>query len=229
MAQNIFKSWFVDFDGVTEWDDSELGKIPKGWTVKLLGDEFTVTDYTANGSFASLKENVTYSYKPDYAILVRQIDFNNNWNGNYVYVDKHSYDFLKKSFLIPGDVMVSNIGNIGIVFKLPDLGKPMTGAPNILVIKTHDFKKEFVYNFLKSTIGQNLMLSIKSGSAQPKFNKTDFRNLKIILPTENIFKQFHGVTNSLRQKIEINFVTIKKLTQTRDALLPRLMSGEILV
>ena len=38
MAQAIFQSWFVDFDGVTEWDDSELGKIPKGWTIETIGD-----------------------------------------------------------------------------------------------------------------------------------------------------------------------------------------------
>ena len=35
-AQAIFKSWFVDFDGVTEFEDSELGKIPKGWSTSTL-------------------------------------------------------------------------------------------------------------------------------------------------------------------------------------------------
>ena len=35
-AQVIFQSWFVDFDGVTEFEDSELGKIPKGWSVKTI-------------------------------------------------------------------------------------------------------------------------------------------------------------------------------------------------
>ena len=38
IAQAIFKSWFVDFDGVTEFEDSELGKIPQGWSVKKIGD-----------------------------------------------------------------------------------------------------------------------------------------------------------------------------------------------
>jgi len=37
-TQAIFKSWFVDFDGVTEFEDSELGKIPQGWSVKKIGD-----------------------------------------------------------------------------------------------------------------------------------------------------------------------------------------------
>ena len=38
IAQAIFKSWFVDFDGVTEFEDSDLGKIPKGWDVKKIGE-----------------------------------------------------------------------------------------------------------------------------------------------------------------------------------------------
>ena len=35
-AQAIFKSWFIDFDGQTEFEDSELGQIPKGWSVKQI-------------------------------------------------------------------------------------------------------------------------------------------------------------------------------------------------
>ena len=225
----IFKSWFIDFDGVSKFNDSELGSIPKGWKIELLGDLFTVTDYTANGSFAGLNENVTYSYVPDYAILVRQIDYNNNWNGNYVYVDKHSYNFLKKSSLESGDVMVSNIGNVGIVFRVPNLGKPMTGAPNVLIIKTSKFKKEFVYQFLKSSIGQNEMFSIVSGSAQPKFNKTDFRHLKIISPLEEIIKQFDNVTNPLQRKRENNSIQMENLHKIKNILLPKLMLGEIKV
>ena len=85
-AQAIFQSWFVDCDGVTEFEDSELGTIPKGWKIELFGDIYNVTDFTANGSFAGLKENVSYSYTPDHAILVRQVDFNNGWNDDYVYV-----------------------------------------------------------------------------------------------------------------------------------------------
>ena len=192
IAQAIFKSWFVDFDGVTEFEDSELGKIPKGWTIESFGEIVAVTDYTANGSFAGLKENVTYSYDPDYAILVRQVDFNNNWNNDYVYVDKHSYDFLKKSFLTPDDIMVSNIGaNYGTVFRVPDLGQPMTGAPNVLIIKCDNSNKEFVYLYLKSEIGQNAINSIVTGSAVPKFNKTDFRNHHIIYPNLKTLSDFH--------------------------------------
>ena len=229
IIQTIFKSWFIDFDGITEFEDSELGKIPKGWGVKSFSDIYFITDYTANGSFASLKENVTYSYTPDYAILVRQVDFNNNWNDDYVYVDKHSYDFLKKSSLISGDVMISNIGNVGIVFRVPDLGQPMTGAPNVLVVKTEEFNREFAYSYLFSEVGQNIIKSITSGSAQPKFNKTDFRNHLFVYPNRKSLDKFHEKVSPITQLITKNEKLIKLLQDSKYSLLPKLMSGEIRV
>ncbi len=229
-VQIIFKSLFVDFDGQTEFEDSELGNIPKGWTIELFGNIFQITDYTANGSFAGLKENITYSYVPDYAILVRQVDFNNHWNGNYVYVDKHSYDFLKKSFLNAGDIMISNIGaNYGTTFFVPDLEQPMTGAPNVLIVKTEDFNREFAYCYLLSNIGKNTIDSIVTGSAVPKFNKTDFRNIQLIYPNKKSICNFHHHTLSIRKLIQKNEIQLKILQTSRDLLLPKLMSGEIRV
>lgn len=240
IAQAIFKHWFIDFEfpneegkpyessgGEMVYNEELRKNIPKGWKIERLGNIFNITDYTANGSFANLRENVTYSYTKDYAMLVRQVDFNNGWNGKYVYVDKHSYDFLKKSSLEPGDVMVSNIGNIGIVFRVPDLGMPMTGAPNVLIIKAEYFQKDFVYFLLSSDIGQNAMKSIKTGSAQPKFNKTDFRNLPFIFPTSILIKKFHHITKPFHEKIMKTQIEIKTLEKIRDSLLPKLMSGKI--
>ena len=43
MVQAIFKSWFVDFDGITEFEDSELGKIPKGWKIDILKNYIELT------------------------------------------------------------------------------------------------------------------------------------------------------------------------------------------
>ena len=42
MSQAIFKSWFVDFDGITEFEDSELGRIPKMWRIVKLSDFITL-------------------------------------------------------------------------------------------------------------------------------------------------------------------------------------------
>lgn len=70
--------------------------LPKRWIETKLGDiANVVTDYVANGSFASLKENVTYKQEKDFARLIRLVDYNKNYKGDAIYVDENSYNFLK--------------------------------------------------------------------------------------------------------------------------------------
>ena len=54
----------------------------KGWTYKKLGDICEVTDFVANGSFATLKQNVTYYDEPNFAILVRLADYISNFDSS---------------------------------------------------------------------------------------------------------------------------------------------------
>ena len=97
----------------------------------LLNEIVEVTDYVANGSFASLKENVTYLDGDGYAVLVRLVDSNANWKGERVFVDERAYKFLSKSSLEEGDIVIANVGaNAGSVFRVPALGKPATLGPN---------------------------------------------------------------------------------------------------
>ena len=147
-----------------------------------------------------------------------------------MFMYKHAYNFLKKSSLEPNDIMVSNIGaNYGTVFRVPDLGQPMTGAPNVLIIKTEESNNEFVYFYLLSRIGQNAINSIVTGSAVPKFNKTDFRNHQFVYPDLKTILNFHEIIFPLIQLITRNEKQIKSLQKARDLLLPKLMSGEIRV
>ena len=75
--------------------DIELneGKMPSDFSIVKIGSlTMLVTDYVANGSFASLKQNVKLYQEPNYAYFVRNTDLKSNSFG--VYVDQHSYDFL---------------------------------------------------------------------------------------------------------------------------------------
>ena len=72
----------------------------QGWDRYKISDLCIVTDYVANGSFKSLKENVKYNYEEDFAIFLRIKDLNNNFKTPLVYVSEKSYNFLKKKFFI---------------------------------------------------------------------------------------------------------------------------------
>ncbi len=152
-----------------------------GWQTMTIGDVADITDYVANGSFATLRENVSYKNTKDYAILVRLADYTSGFDeSRFVYVDKHSYDFLAKSKLFGGEIIMSNVGSIGKLFLCPDLGMPMSLAPNSIVIKTAN--NPFYYYLLSSPHYQNLIQSISSTTALPKFNKTSFKKIPVSIP-----------------------------------------------
>jgi type I restriction enzyme S subunit len=184
---------------------SELYTLPDGWEWKKTIEKFLITDYVANGSFASLRENVEYKDEKDYAILVRLTDYSNGWNGNYKYVTKKSYDFLSKSALKEDDILICNVGaTIGTTFKVPELGQPMTLAPNSILIRPLDESTEnqYAFYYFKSNIFQTKISNIATTTAQPKFNKTDFRSQYIPLPTLEEQKRIVSKLDILFAKID---------------------------
>ena len=153
----------------------------KGWVKKKLGEVCEVSDYVANGSFATLKANVEYKQTKDFAILVRLADYTNKFNEDkFVYIDEHAYNFLAKSKLFGGEIIISNVGSVGKLFICPDLKSPMSLAPNTIVVKTSYNK--FFYHYFKSSSFQGKLKGITSQTALPKFNKTEFKKLSINMP-----------------------------------------------
>lgn len=232
MAQAIFKSWFLDFEPFQdgEFEDSELGRIPMGWRTVKIGDiDIVISDYVANGSFASLKQNVTLYEYSNYAYFIRNVDLKANVFERFV--DEHSYNFLSKTKLFGNEVIISNVGDVGSVFLCPILSKPMTLGNNMIMIKSENSVNYnfFIYILFKYSYGKDLIKSITGGSAQPKFNKTDFRSLKIVLPNDDILVEFNTILEKIFEKISFNNNEIETLIKLRDTLLPKLMSGEIRV
>lgn len=228
-AQALFKSWFVDFTPFKDqpFVDSELGPIPQGWKVEKINDlDLYITDFVSNGSFASLKQNVTLYSDENYAFFIRNTDLK---EGRFrAYVDKSSYFFLKKSVLHGGEIIISNVGDVGSVNLCPKLNKPMTLGNNIIMLKSEDeATHNFLYILFKWSYGKSLIKSITGGSAQPKFNKGDFKSLKIIMPTGKKLSDFNLIASSLLKKIEEFKEENQRLAALRDTLLPKLMSGEI--
>ena len=185
-----------------------------------------VTDYVANGSFASLKENVTLYQEPNYAYFVRNTDLKSGSFG--VYVDQHSYEFLSKSTLYGGEIIISNVGDVGSVFLCPKLNGPMTLGNNIIMLRPEeDALRYYLYIWFKHLQGQALIQGIKGGSAQPKFNKTDFKNTPVILPPAELLSRFHDTVAPMFEAINQNQAENTNLSNLRDTLLPQLMSGEL--
>lgn len=224
----LFKEWFTDFVNTSSnLIETQFGLIPDTFRLLKNGElQIVVTDYVANGSFASLKANVTLYQESNYAYFIRNTDLK---SGSFeVFVDEHSYKFLSKSTLYGGEIIISNVGDVGSVFLCPKLKKPMTLGNNIIMLRSEqDNLKYYLYIWFKWLYGQSLIQGIKGGSAQPKFNKTDFKSLPIFLPPDDLLEQFHQTVKPMFELIEKNNEENQGLRVIRDTLLPKLMSGEL--
>lgn len=179
------------------------------WTKTTIGAIAEVTDYVANGSFATLRENVHYKNEEDYAVLVRLADYTNNFDkSKFVYIDEHAYNFLAKSRLEGGEIIMSNVGSIGKLFICPVLDKPMSLAPNSILIRTPYNK--FFYYLLSSHHYQAAIKGISSQTALPKFNKTEFKKITVSIPDINEQKRIVEELDLLTGIID------KKNAQLRD-------------
>ena len=214
----LFRSWFSAFSLSPNSPrvNSEFGEIPEDFAVVKVGSlPMLVTDYVANGSFASLKANVNLYQEPNYAYFIRNTDLKSGSFG--VFVDQHSYEFLSKSTLYGGEIIISNVGDVGSVFLCPKLDGRMTLGNNIIMLRPEDdHLRYYLYIWFKYFQGQALIQGIKGGSAQPKFNKTDFKNTSVLIPPKDILTRFHETVAPMFETISQRQAETSCLKRSED-------------
>ncbi len=220
--------------GHSEFKDSELGKIPESWeVVRIVEILDLMTDYVANGSFASLRKNTTVYDSKEYAYYVRLFDLRKGLgHTTQKYVDKETYDFLDKSSLKGNEILIANIGaNVGESFLMPILDMPSTLAPNMIELKLNYEKMIplFCFNYLKSGTGLSELDKVIEGSGQPKINKTKLKTIKIPLPPLKEQKQIAEILSTVDEKLEVLRTKKDKYETLKKGLLQKLLSGEIRV
>ena len=180
-------------------EEEKKFELPSNWKYVRVQDVATyITDYVANGSFATLKKNTKTYKEKNYAIFVRTMDLTADFKTACSYIDKASYDFLEKSRLYGGELILPNIGgSIGKAFIMPNLGMPMSLAPNSIMIKFTDpiMNKFFAY-LIQSPYGYKFLADTKGGTATPKFSKTELRNMVIMLPP---FKEIERIVAKIEE------------------------------
>ena len=165
-------------------DEEKPFDIPDSWKWVRLGEYAEkVTDQVASGSFAAIKENVRKYKHEEFALMIKTADFANNFSKNLTYTDEHGYKFLSNSNLFGGELILSNIGSIGKCFIVPNLKKPMTLAPNSIMVKVpEETLKKFLYYFIQSPVGNSELWKITSGTTMKKFNKTGLKTILVPVP-----------------------------------------------
>ena len=208
-------------------------KLPENWCWTRIGNYVDyVTDYVANGSFASLKVNVSIFKDENYALMVKTQDFANGFTKSLTYTDKHGYDFLSKSTLHGGELILSNIGSVGKVFRVPYFDRPMTLASNSVMVKCYNSRDyDWMYYFLLSPIGFEELKSITTGTAVPKFNKTDLKTIPLPVPPlaeqQRIVDRIESLFAKLDEAKEKAQAVVDSFETRKAAILHKAFTGEL--
>jgi len=190
----------------------------------------TLTDYHANGSYKILKENVELKDKKDYAWMVRSTDFENNFRNKKKYITKPAYDFLSKSKIIGGELLMSKIGNAGKIYLMPKIDTPASLAMNLFLIRFNEsiLLNEYVYFFLSSHFGSHQIESRLKGATTQTITKDSVRSITI--PLIPIKEQIKIIDKIKSFQINIDFLNKnyvqkdKKLQNLQFSLLERVFN-----
>ena len=157
----------------------------------------TITDYVAAGSFADLRNKVTYKSQPDFAQLVRTTDLKNNFRNNgFVYVAESAFKYLWRVNLNEESIILPNIGNCGeVYYVLPENlpNKHNVLGPNAILVRSRKVNNKFLsYLFLTHEF-QTQLMKITSPTGQTKFNKTDLKRLVLPIPSREVQEQIVSI------------------------------------
>jgi type I restriction enzyme S subunit len=229
MAMALYKHWFVDFgpfqDG--EFVESELGRIPKGWEVKRLDD---LIDVLSKGTTPRMKDVEGLNRKIPF-LKVKDINSDGeiNINGLELIPEEIHLKDLKRSILLENDLLFSIAGTIGRVSIVTETlnNSNCNQALAFIRLKEKEIYKAIVYYWLKSDEVQNRIQNSVVQGVQANVSLTVLKELEFIKPSDNVLNEFSIEVNPIFELVLKNQKENQTLTQLRDTLLPKLISGEV--
>jgi type I restriction enzyme S subunit len=186
---NVPKLRFREFGG--EWEEKRIGEC-----IELL------TDYHANGSYEKLKENVELLDTPNFAIMIRTTNFEqNDFIKNLIYITEDAYDYLKKSKVYEDDIIINKIANAGATYIMPKIEQPVSLGMNIFLLRAKSaINKKFLFSKIKWE--EYRLKALSSGTSTKTITKDDVRGFKLNLPSKPEQEKIASFLTSVDTKIE---------------------------
>ena len=206
----------------------------ENWVTVTIANIFdNITDYVAAGSFADIRKNVTYLKDPDYAQLIRTADLKSNFtNGDFVYVDKHAFEYLWRVNLDEPCIVLPNIGNIGEVYYINPKELPYSNnalAPNAILLKSNDNIK-FKYYLLESPYFKNQLDIINEAGGRGKFNKTNLKKIKIKVPNNDLEKEkIAKCLSNVDNKLKLFNIQLIEMQEFKKGLLQQMFVVQLIL
>ena len=207
MAETLFRQWFVE-EAKEEWEEGKLG------------DYVDVVDN--RGKTPPYVNHVT-----EYPIIEVNALTGNERHVNYdavrKYVTKEVKDSWFRGYLQKNDILVSTVGSIGeLAMCLEEKG---VIAQNVIALHASKISPFYLYQYL--LLNKDDLKGLDIGSVQPSIKVPHLLRMPIVLPPINLLNKYDSIMEEIIEKEKNINKQIQTLIQTRDGLLPRLMSNEI--
>ena len=143
-----------------------------------------LTDYHSNGAYKDLKANVELLDEEDYALMIRATDLENgDYTNNVKYITESAYNFMSKSKVFGGEIILPKIGTIGNVYFMPYLERPVSLAMNLFMLRCSDkVMNKYMFLFLKSPRGNENILNKANGAVTKTITKDAVRSIELPFP-----------------------------------------------
>jgi type I restriction enzyme S subunit len=212
IAQAIFKDWFINFK-FPEFDGKFVNGLPTGWKV---------------GKLKEICTNIRKSYNPKQELNTNYIGLEHIPRKSITLLDwGHSGEInSQKSLFVNGDIL---FGKLRPYFHKVIIA-PFDGicSTDILVIRAlSEYQQCYSYFHLFSDDCIKYANSHSDGTRMPRVNWDSLSNYEIPIPPKNILSDFQKTIYPIIEKINASIYENQTLTQTRNTLLPKLMSGKI--
>lgn len=218
MAQAIFKEWFVNFN-FPGFDGELVDGLPKGWRKGKLGDIIDVKGGTTPST--SVDE---YWNGDNYWTTPK--DLSNAQSPVLIDTERKITDLgvkqISSGVLPKGTLLLSSRAPIGY---LAISQVPISINQGYIAIQGKAVSNLFMLFWLKENM--ETVKSKANGSTFQEISKSNFKLIDISIPSVEVLQRFDEVIDPVFRKIVENVYSNLSLTQTRDTLLPKLMSGQL--
>jgi len=243
MARALFQSWFVDFDPVRakaaghhpdgldaataalfpdSFDDSPLGKIPKDWATKSFDQLVEIL------SGGTPKTSIAEYWNGDIPwFRVTDVPLNSDIFvlDTERYISQAGVDNSATKILSVGTTIISARGTVG---KLAMVEKPMAMNQTCYGLKgKKGYRDPFIYFQTKALIEG--LKQRTHGCVFDTIIRDTFKMLEVATPPQKLAEAFGARVEPILQKVMNNLKESRTLAAIRDALLPKLLSGEVRV
>jgi type I restriction enzyme S subunit len=229
MARALYREWFVHFrfPGFEHHPRvaSPLGEIPQGWEVKRLVE---VCRSIQDGDWIETKDQGGEDFRLLQISNIGVGEFIET--GNFRYVTRETFDRLRCSEIIPGDLLVARMPTpIGRGWLATKMAWRMITAVDVAIVRAEPTAVDPLFLVQAWNESSNLqrIAAQASGTTRLRITRRELAAMEFVVPPIPVQQQFAAIVQPQSAMIETLRQQIQNLRRTRDLLLPRLLSGQI--